>query len=174
MSAIKPEKEVMMKDLEMIYREIQPKMYAFFYVKTSNKSVAEDLTHDVFYEACKGIHSFSGNSTLQTWLYSIAKNLLRKYYRSNKYKQNLDSKLKKETTSVIQSTEDIFLQDEETRDLIQKIQSLDDLQKELVILRIYGELSFKEIGQIIGKSENYARVTFHRIKLRIQSEMEDK
>lgn len=52
-----------MKDLEMIYREIQPKIYAFFYVKTSNLAVAEDLTHDVFYEAYKGIHSFSGYSS---------------------------------------------------------------------------------------------------------------
>lgn len=163
-----------MNDLETLYREIQPKIYAFFYLKTSNQAVAEDLTHDVFYEACKGIHTFAGKSTLQTWLYSIAKNILKKYYRSNKYKENLYLKLQKESTDQERSTEDIFLQDEEARHLIQKIQSLDDLPKEIVILRMYGELSFKEIAQLIGKSENYARVTFHRIKLKLQTEMEAK
>lgn len=161
-----------MNDLEIIYREIQPKIYAFFYVKTSNQAVAEDLTHDVFYEACKGIHSFAGNAALQTWLFAIAKNLLKKYYRSNKYKQDLTIKLKREVSSATESTEHIFLQDEEARDLLVNIQSLDDLQKEIVTLRIYGELSFKEIGELIGKSENYTRVTFHRIKLKLQKEME--
>ena len=163
-----------MNDLEVIYREIQPKIYAFFYVKTSNQAVAEDLTHDVFYEACKGIHSFSGKATLQTWLFSIAKNLLKKYYRSNKYKQNLTTKLEREVNGVDKSTEDVFLQDEEARDLTKRIQLLDDLPKEIMTLRIYGDLSFKEIGQLIGKSENYTRVTFHRIKLKLQKEMEGK
>lgn len=163
-----------MKDLEIMYRQIQPKIYAFFYVKTSNHAVAEDLTHDVFYEACKGIHSFSSKSSLQTWLYSIAKNLLKKYYRSKKYSKRLDLKLQKEMIDRTKSTEDVYLEGEEGQHLIQKIQSLDDLQKEIATLRIYLELSFKEIAQITGKSENYARVTFHRIKLKLQTEMEAK
>lgn len=163
-----------MKDLEIMYRQIQPKIYAFFYVKTSNQAVAEDLTHDVFYEACKGIHSFSSKSSLQTWLYSIAKNLLKKHYRSKKYSKRLDLKLQKEMIDRTKSTEDVYLEGEEGQHLIQKIQSLDDLQKEIATLRIYLELSFKEIAQITGKSENYARVTFHRIKLKLQTEMEAK
>ena len=51
------------------------------------------------------------------------------------------------------------------------ISQLDDLSKEIMTLRIYGELSFKDIGELVQKSENYIRVTFHRTKLRLQKEM---
>lgn len=163
-----------MNKIEVMYREIQPRIYAFFYVKTSNRAVAEDLTQDVFYEACKGINSFAENSTLQTWLFAIARNLLKKYYRSKKYKRSLDSLLTSEVGENTKSPEDIFIINEATQRLIKQIQSLDDLPKEIVALRIYGELSFKEIGQLVEKSENYVRVTFHRTKLKLQRETEEK
>ena len=89
-----------MNELELIYQEVQPKIYAFFYVKTSNQAVAEDLTHDVFYEACKGIKSFAGKSSLQTWLFSIAKNLLKKHYRSKRYNHKLNIMLTVDSTYI--------------------------------------------------------------------------
>ena len=163
-----------MKKLEDIYEEIHPKVFAFFFVKTGSQTVSEDLTHDVFYEACKGIQSFSGTSSIQTWLFAIAKNLLKKYYRSKRYKQNLNTMLTMESLHNTKSPEDIYLLNEEFRNLIQQIQALDDFQKEIVTLRIYGELSFHEIGQLVEKSENYARVTFHRAKLKLQKDKEEK
>lgn len=163
-----------MRRLEDLYKEIYPKVYAFFYVKTSNREVAEDLTQDVFFQAMKGISSFKAKSSLQTWIFSIARNLLYKYYRSNKYKRSLRDRLEKEDRPYSQSAEKITLIQEEARELLDKIEALNDLQREIVILRIYGELSFKEIGELIQKSENYARVTFHRMKLKLQKEMEGK
>lgn len=160
-----------MNELEALYKQIQPKIYAFFFVKTSSSTVAEDLTHDVFYEACKGIESFQGKSTMNTWLFSIAKNTLRNYYRSKKYQRKLTTMLKDEVNTN-RTPEEVIIINEETHNLIRQIQALDDLQKEIVILRIYGELSFREIGELIHKSENYARVTFHRIKLKLQREAE--
>lgn len=161
-----------MKELEMIYKEIQPKIYAFFLIKTNIQVVAEDLTHDVFYEACKNIPSFQQNSTLQTWLFSIANNLLKKYYRSNKYEKNLQLMISNEKQPPEKSLDEKIIINEETKRLIQQIQALDDLPKEIVIFRVFGELSFKEIGELVGKSENYVRVTFHRIKLKLQKETE--
>lgn len=163
-----------MKELEMIYREIQPKIYAFFLIRTNGQAVAEDLTHDVFYEACKNIKFFKRNSTLQTWLFSIANNLLKKYYRSNKYEKNLNLIVVNEKLSMEKSVEESYIINEETRSLIKQIQALDDLPKEIVVLRVFGELSFKEIGELVQKSENYVRVTFHRTKLKIQKEKEAK
>ncbi|MFT4412847.1 RNA polymerase sigma factor [Fredinandcohnia humi] len=158
-------------ELEELYKEIQPRIYAFFFVKTSSREVAEDLTQEVFYEAIKGFNSFSHQSTIQTWLFSIAKNRLRKHYRSNKYKKNLSEMLSNEEGESI-SPEDHLLINEEKRSLVERINQLDDVSKEIVTLRIYGELSFKEIGSLIKKSENYARITFHRAKLKLQKEME--
>lgn len=159
-----------MKELEVIYKEIQPKIYAFFLIKTNSQAIAEDLTHDVFYEACKSIKSFKKNSTLQTWLFSIATNLLKKYYRSNKYEKKLHSILTQKEIITEKSLEEKLIINEETKSLIKQIQALDDLPKEIVVLRAFGELSFKEIGELVHKSENYVRVTFHRTKLKLQKE----
>ncbi|WP_261179434.1 sigma factor-like helix-turn-helix DNA-binding protein [Anaerobacillus sp. CMMVII] len=71
----------------------------------------------------------------------------------------------------IESTEDSFLKKEEKLQLILLIQELDEITKEIVTLRVYGELSFKEIGELVEKTENYARITFHRAKLKMQKEL---
>ncbi|MBS4177914.1 RNA polymerase sigma factor [Lederbergia citrea] len=160
-----------MNELEELYKEIQPKIYAFFYVKTFDRASAEDLTHDVFYEAVKGFSSFSGKSTLQTWIFSIAKNLLKKHYRSKKYVENLKDQLAADEATPPLSPEDLYMLKEGNEKLLQQISRLDDLSREIVTLRIYGELSFQEIGQLVDKTENYVRVNFHRSKLRLQKEM---
>jgi RNA polymerase sigma factor (sigma-70 family) len=158
-------------ELEELYKEIQPRIYAFFYIKTSSKEIAEDLTQEVFYEAIKSMHSFSQQSTIQTWLFSIAKNRLLKHFRSKKYKSQLNEMLQKETGESITPEQEV-LKNEAKQNLIEYMNQLDELSKEVVTLRIYGELSFKEIGSLLGKSENFARVTFHRAKLKLQKEME--
>lgn len=161
-----------MKKLEEEYEEIQPKIYAFFYAKTGNQATAQDLCHDTFYEACKNIASYNGTSTLSTWMFSIATNLLKKYYRKNKYQLSLMQKLSEVPEMEIHSLEELAEIKEDTKKLLHHISKLEDSAREIVLLRIYGELSFADIGALIGKSENYARVTFHRLKLRIQKTME--
>ncbi len=158
-------------ELEELYKEIQPRIYAFFFIKTSSKEIAEDLTQEVFYEAIKSMHSFLQQSSIQTWLFSIARNRLFKHYRSKKYKTQLNEMLKKETGESITPEQEV-LKNEAKQNLIEYLNQLDELSKEVVTLRIYGELSFKEIGSLLGKSENFARVTFHRAKLKLQKEME--
>ncbi|WP_301107981.1 RNA polymerase sigma factor [Sporosarcina sp.] len=161
-----------MNKLEEEYEEIHPKIYAFFYYKTGNRVTAEDLCHDTFYEACKNIVSYNGHSTLTTWVFSIATNLLKKYYRKNKYQQSLMQKLAGIPETEIHSIEELAEIKEDTKILLLHISKLDDESREIILLRIYGELSFSEIGILIGKSENYTRVTFHRLKLKIRKLME--
>lgn len=72
----------------------------------------------------------------------------------------------------IHSLEELVEINEDTKLLLHHISKLDDASREIVLLRIYGELSFADIGVLIGKSENYARVTFHRLKLKIQKLLE--
>ena len=161
-----------MNKLEEEYEEIHPKIYAFFYSKTGNRMTAEDLCHDTFYEACKNIVSYNGHSTLSTWVFSIAINLLKKYYRKNKYQQSLMQKLATLPETEVHSLEELAEINEDTKILLHHISKLDDASREIILLRIYGELSFAEIGVLVGKSENYTRVTFHRLKLKIQKLME--
>lgn len=162
-----------MKQLEEAYEKIQPKIYAFFYAKTGNRAIAQDLCHDTFYEACRSIASFNGTSTLSTWIFSIAHHLLKKYYRKNHYQVGLLEKLAILPEAEVHSLEELVEIKEDTKRLLYHISKLEATAREIVLLRIYGELSFSEIGTLIGKSENYVRVTFHRLKLKIQKSMED-
>lgn len=152
---------------------MQAKLQAFFYARTSNQSAAEDLVHDVFYAALKSIHSFKGQSTIETWIFSIARHKLKNYYRSTSYQQQMEENMKMSKTFYVESPEKQYLLHEEMALLLEKIEGLDDLRKDIMTLRIFGELSFKEIGDLVGKSENYVRVNFHRMKIKIQLEMEE-
>ncbi|MDA7026670.1 sigma-70 family RNA polymerase sigma factor [Bacillus sp. CLL-7-23] len=157
--------------LEEVYKDIQPDIYAFFYVKTLNQEIAEDLTQEVFYQAIKSFNTFSGKATVKTWLFSIAKNILKKHYRSKRYKVNLLTLIPEINTEGL-SPEEQLLKAEEQKQLLSEMNGLDELSKEIVTLRIYGELSFNEIGVLIGKTENYARVSYHRAKLKLHKQME--
>ncbi len=161
-----------MKQLAEIYEQIQPKLYTFFYIKTADASAAEDLTQDVFYEASKSIHRFNGQSSISTWLFAIAHHLLTKYYRSNRYKRTLHENMKQLHSPLPLTTEQLVELQESTKILLNKVNALDTPGREIVLLRLYGDCSFKEIGTMLGKSENYVRVMFHRLKLKLKQEME--
>lgn len=136
-----------------------------------NYTLSEDLTQDVFYAALKGVKTFRGRASVQTWLFAIARNLLKKHYRSKKYARNLVNKLSNDIQEKTVSSEELYLSKEMNWAFIEQVSKLDALPAEIVTLRVYGELSFKEIGDLIRKSENYVRVNFHRTKLKLQKEM---
>ncbi|MFD2042694.1 RNA polymerase sigma factor [Ornithinibacillus salinisoli] len=159
-------------ELGELYKEVHPRIFAFFYIKTSNKQVAEDLTQEVFYQAIKKFHTFSYASTIETWLFAIVKNRLRNFYRSKKYHDQLLEMLPKEELES-NYPEEKLLKKEQQISLIESINRLEELSKEIVTLRVYGELSFEEIAELVNKSENYTRIIFHRAKLKIQKELDD-
>ncbi|MCH7320328.1 RNA polymerase sigma factor [Solibacillus sp. MA9] len=161
-----------MNALAKIYTELQPKLYAYFFIKTSNSAISEDLTQDVFYEATKSIHTYRGEATLSTWLFKIANNLLKKHYRKKHYEENLLTKIEAQPTLPFFTTEQLIELKDEAKRLLVKIEQLEPPLKEIVLLRILGELSFKEIGDLLELSENYVRVNFHRQKLKLQREEE--
>ena len=163
-----------MNSLADAYIELQPKLYTFFLLKTSNIAVSEDLTQDVFYEASKTIHTFKGDAQISTWLFAIARNLLSKYYRSKKYEMALNEKIR-DASAVLtpyQLIEKAVIEKEQLTDIQKAICTLEPLTQEIVLLRLYGELSFAEIGQLLEKSENYTRVTFFRAKQKVQKKLE--
>lgn len=156
-----------MDRLQQLYIEHQQKLFTYFYMRTQNRAVAEDLTQDVFYEASKMVHHYRAEASLTSWMYAIANNLLKKYYRSKKYEKALLQKLEQPEPQTIAT--DIYVeQKNRLQKLAAQIQQLDEQAQQIVLLRLYGELSFKEIGELIGQSENYARVQFHRLKIKLQ------
>jgi len=159
-------------ELEQLYREMYPKLVAFFLANTSSREAAEDLAQDVFCAALRGAGGFAGRSGAAAWLFGIARNKLRRHYRSKRYKARLAGRLIDDARHAEEAgPEERAVQNERQQRLLDAIRRLDDGQREIVLLRVYGELSFREIGEIVGISENHARVLFHRVKLQLHKEM---
>lgn len=152
-----------MQNIEEIYKEYFETVYKYLFCLTHDSNLSEELTQETFYKAIVKIHTFKGNSQLSTWLCKIAKNLL---YNELKRKKRVDLVDENELELEIMSrpVEEDIVSNEEREELYKKMELLDDTTREVMYLRINGNLSFKEIGSIMGKTENWARVTFYRGK----------
>jgi len=141
---------------------------------THDTNTSEELTQETFYKALKNIHRFKGESKLSTWLCQIAKNLwydeLKKKKITNiSFEENLNFI---ETASSENVEEKIVSKDNKIK-VYEKLQKLDNLTREVMYMRITGDLSFKEIGTILNKTENWARVTYYRGKQRLKEVEQD-
>ncbi len=152
------------QNMDEIYRRHAKSVYAFLLAKTADSMLAEELTQETFYQAVKSIGSFKGESSVSTWLIGIANNVLRGYFR--KQKKEAEEELP-ETAIAARggtSTEDIVLRSMDTISLMQAMHRLPEPYREVLHLRLTADLSFKEIGQIMERTENWARVTYYRGK----------
>lgn len=133
---------------------------------THNEDIAEELTEETFYKAVINISKFKNNSKLSTWLCKIARNLWIDEIKRKNRLASIDDQ------DVI-VTEDVFLKKEEKMQLYKSIQKLDVLTRDVIYLKIKGDLSYKEIAEIMNKSENWVRVTFYRGKEKIKEDNND-
>lgn len=156
-----------MQDIEQVYREYFDIVNKYLFCLTRNADIAEELTQETFYRAVKKINTYKGNSKISVWLCQIAKNLWFDYCRKNKrFSKENEQELINE--QMIDTTEEQVISKDEKISLYRKMQKLDEITREVIYLRITGELSFKEIGMILNKTENWARVTFYRGKQKLK------
>jgi len=120
-------------------------------------------------KAISSIDSFKGNCDIRVWLCQIAKNTYYSYLRKNKKLVNIDSLLNQEGDLDVEK--EICIS-EEYKKIHEILHRLDEPYKEVFILRAFGELSFKQIASIFGKSDNWACVTYHRAKNKIREKLE--
>lgn len=154
-----------MQDIQKIYEEYFKSINKYLFCLTHNKDISEELTQETFYIAVKKIDTYNGKCEIYVWLCQIAKNLWYDQCRKNKRIINTEDFSNIQDMDTIENT--IILQ-EEKMNLYKKMQNLDDKTREVMYLRITGELSFKEIGIIMNKNENWARVTFYRGKNKLK------
>ena len=157
-----------MESLEEIYQKHSQSVYKFLLSKTCNADLAEELTQETFFSAVNSINKFKGNSSILTWLCGIAQNLWLKYLRDHKQNENLSNF---EDDLKISSVEDEIFIKWENVEILKLLHNLSEPTREVMYLRLIGEISFSQIGEIMGKSENWARVNFYRGKKRIIEEM---
>lgn len=159
--------------MDEIYKKYSKLVYNYLYSLCKNREIAEELTQETFYKAIKGINKFRNECKINTWLCQIAKNEWRNHLsKEKKIKQiPIDDDMALERLLIDKSIENDTLEREEIINLYKEIHKLDEKTKEVFLLRIKGELSFKEIGEILGKSEEWARITFYRGKIKLAEEM---
>ena len=154
-----------MQNIEEIYKEHSNTVYKYLFCLTGNEDLSEELTQETFAIAVKEIKKFKGNCKVSVWLCQIAKHLW--YKELKKKKRNISI----EEISDIQDSENLenlIINKEEKLKLFKDIQKLDEKSKELIYLRMVGNLDFTEIGEILGKTANWARVNFYRAKQKIR------
>lgn len=154
-----------MQNMDEIYEECFETVYKYLFCLTHNSDISEELTQETFYRAVKKIDTYNGKCKISVWLCQIAKHLWYNQCRKNKRIVDTDETFDIEDP---QNLEEQFIADEEKVSLYKKMQNLDEKTREVMYLRITGELSFKEIGEILGKTENWARVTFYRGKSKLK------
>ena len=154
-----------MSDMDSYYRENGKKVYLFLMSLCHEHDTAEELTQETFYRAIKSLDRYDGKCSVYTWLCGIAKNLWLKELSHRKRHPLAEAD---ENRPSDEPSPDVSTELNETKmSVLKQIHALPEQEKELILLRATGELSFREIGEIFGKSENWARVTYYRAKQKL-------
>ena len=128
-----------------------------------NEGEAQDITQEAFLKALKASDKYAGESSLYTWLCAIAKNLW--LNKCKKYKREVIPESENSLESAnTQSLEDLLIDKDMTMYVHTILHSLDEPYKEVFSLRVFGQLSFVDIAKLFGKTDSWARVTYHRAR----------
>ena len=145
--------------MEEIYRQHAQTVYRYLMTHTRDADLAEELTQETFYQAIRSSDRFDESCKVSTWLCAIAKRVLLTHRRKYPEAEELE-----EQTMSVPSAESEAVEAVSRMELIRLVHELPEPAREVVYLRAFGGLSFAEIGEVQGRTENWARVTFYRAK----------
>ena len=156
-------------EFEQIYTTYFRDVYLYICKLSNSEHIAEEITSETFFKAMKSIDRFRGDCDIRVWLCQIAKNCYYSYIKKADRTECIDNVEIAEQGASFE--ERLFRHD--TAKQIQKIlHDVPEPYKEVFMWRVYAELSFKQIGQIFGKSENWACVAYHRARNKIKEKLE--
>lgn len=154
-----------MQDFEQVYRTYFTDVYRYILSLCRNESVAEEVTQQTFFKALRAIGGFRGECRLYVWLCQIAKNEYYSWWRKNRGGEPTDDR--------VEDLEHKLLRREAAFAVHKALHALPEPYKEVFSLRLFGELPFAQIGQLFNKTESWARVTYHRARLKLKEELQD-
>jgi RNA polymerase sigma factor (sigma-70 family) len=159
--------------VDAIYKKYCKCVYNFLYKLTNDIELSEELTQETFYTAIKKINTLNKKESIRTWLYQIAKNKWKDYLKKNK-KANID--LDENTVENLVANYDIeedMIAKDNIIEFYKKIHMLDIDTREIIYLKIIRNFTFKEISQILGKNEEWARTKFYRGKFKLKESLKN-
>ena len=157
--------------LEQLYRTYAIPVQRYVLSLCGNVTLADDITAETFYKAIQHIDDFNGGRIF-TWLCAIARNSWLDIAKSKEHANlPITEELEVSLPDIAHTPEDSYIAKDERLELYRQMQNLQGEAKDVVYLRIFAQLSFKEIGDVLNKSENWTRVTFYRSKEKLKGWM---
>ena len=153
-----------MEDMDAVYRQHAQTVYNVLLSQCHDPHLAEELTQETFYQAVRSIDRFDGGCKVSVWLCQIAKHLWYQHLR----KAHRETELPEESElPLVPSAEEETMDRSGQLDLLRRVHQLPEPGREVVYLRAFGGLSFREDGEVLGQPEAWARVTFYRAKQKL-------
>lgn len=157
-----------MSNFEEIYEKYYSRIYAYVVKLCRDEGIAEEITQEAFFKVLKKIDTYRSECKLSVWICQIAKNTYYNYVK----KQNRLMDCPPEELAGQDSFEQAVIDKDMAMQIHRILHTLNEPYKEVFWMRTFGELSFAEIGKVHDKTEAWARVTYHRAKMKIMEEME--
>lgn len=161
-----------MKEFEKIYRTYFNDIFRYICRLSGSEHIAEEITADTFFKAMHTIDNFRGECDIRVWLCQIAKNGYLSYLKKVGRIDNIDDTVLLGVADSNETTEEQLVRHDEAVRIQKILHHIPDPYKEVFMWRVFAELSFKQIGQIFNKSENWACVTYHRARNKIKERLE--
>ena len=159
-----------MTEFESIYKAYFSEVELYLRSLCRDAHLAEELTAQVFFQAMKALPKFRGECDISTWLCTMAKNCYYSYLRRHKSTGSIDEL---PLVTAEQSPEDRLVDQDDALRIHKILHGLPEPYKEVFSLRVFGQLSFHQIGQLFEKTDNWACVTYHRARQKIKDELEE-
>ena len=156
-------------EFEEIYTTYFSDVYMYIRRLSRDEHLAEEITSETFFKAISSIESFRGECDIRVWLCQIAKNC---YFTYLKKTQRIDSIEDIEIAEQSENFEERFFQKDAAMQIQKILHDIPEPYKEVFMWRVFAEMSFKQIGEIFHKSENWACVTYHRARKMIKERLE--
>ena len=161
-----------MQDLDRIYRDSFIKVYRYIMSISGDEHLAEEITQETFYRAVRKLKEFRGDCSVTTWLCGIARNILINQAARKMREESAVEEFRQRPTAG-RSAEEDYIGTVTEGAINVAVRSLDEPYSEVLALRLYSELPFAEIGKMFGKSDSWARVVYHRARVKIKEELKD-
>ena len=153
---------------EKLYEAHYMRVFSYAMTLSGDRTMAEEITQETFFRAFAKSGEFRKESDEVTWLCAIAKN----YFYDERRRQSKHEPIPEEVPDTGKGIEQAAADRDSSFRIHVALHALEEPYREIFELRVFGELSFREIGTIFGKTENWARVTYHRARLKLQERME--
>ncbi len=159
-----------MTEFETIYRRYFTDVELYLRVICRDETLAEELTEQVFFQALKALPKFRGDCDIRTWLCAMARNCYLSYLRKTRPEEDISQI---QIPDPKQAVEEQIADKQQAMEIHRVLHALPEPYKEVFSLRVFGQLSFGDIGSLFGKTANWACVTYHRARQKIRQEMEE-